>query len=41
MGQYWLIINLTKKQYLLRKRYNTGAKLMEFSWMDNAYIRGM
>lgn len=35
MGQYYLIINLTKKQYIKRSRYNTGAKLMEMGWMGN------
>lgn len=43
MGQYYRIVNLTKKEYLEPWSYNCGAKLMESSYIDrnlksNPYI---
>lgn len=37
MGQYWIIVNVTKKQWI--DCYEFGvSKMMEFSWIGNPYI---
>lgn len=37
MGQYWIIVNLTKKQWI--DSYVFGvSKMMEFAWVNNPYL---
>ena len=35
MGQYYRAVNIDKKQYISPHSYDCGAKLMEFSYIDN------
>ncbi len=41
MGQYYLIVNVDKKEYLYAHRYDNGLKLMEFSWIGNNMVNAM
>ena len=38
MGQYYICVNLDKKEYLKPWDYDNGAKLMEHSYIGNNYI---
>ena len=38
MGQYYKPVNLDKKQGLESWTYDTGAKLMEHSWLGNSFV---
>ena len=39
MGQYYKCINLTKKEVIETWDYNSGSKLMEFSWERNPVVK--
>lgn len=39
MGQYFLAVNLDKKEYLKPHDYDNGLKLMEHSWRDNNFMK--
>lgn len=39
MGQYYLAVNLDKKEFLSPHKYDSGAKLMEHSWFENKLVR--
>ncbi len=41
MGQYYKIVNLTKKQYLHPHRFGDGLKLMEFSMSASGVMAGL
>lgn len=38
MGQYYKPINIDKKQFLYSHDYGNGLKLMEHSWIGNAFV---
>lgn len=38
MGQYYLAVNLSKKEYLEPHDYDNGAKLMEHSYLGNDFV---
>jgi len=38
MGQYYKPINMDKKQFVYSHTYNNGLKLMEHSWVGNAFV---
>lgn len=38
MGQYFIAVNLSKKEYLHPHDYDTGAKLTEHSWVGDNLI---
>ena len=41
MGQYWLIINEDKKEYIRPHGLGDGAKLMEFGCSSNGTLTGL
>ena len=41
MGQYYNIVNLTKKEVIIPHDYDNGLKLMEFSWEGNSVIKAL
>jgi len=38
MGQYYLPINMDKKQFVHSHSYDNGLKLMEHSWIGNDFV---
>lgn len=38
MGQYYKPINIDKKQFVYSHDYGNGLKLMEHSWIGNAFV---
>lgn len=38
MGQYYLAVNLDKKEFLSPHKYDSGAKLTEHSWFKNRLL---
>ena len=41
MGQYYLTVNKTKKQYLNPHKFGSGLKLMEFSGDQESIMQGL
>lgn len=41
MGQYYLVVNLDKKQYLHPHRFGDGLKLMEFGMSGRGTMAGL
>jgi len=41
MGQYYVVVNLTKKQYLYPHRFNEGVKLLEFGASGGGTMTGL
>lgn len=38
MGQYYLPVNIDKKEYVYSHDYENGLKLMEHSWIGNGFM---
>ncbi|MET4545678.1 hypothetical protein ABIE26_002996 [Pedobacter africanus] len=38
MGQFYLPVNLDKRQYLFAHEYGSGLQLMEHSWIGNSFV---
>ncbi len=38
MGQYFNVVNLTKKELISPYDFDNGAKIMEHSWIGNEYV---
>lgn len=38
MGQYYMPISIEKKEFVLSHDYGNGLKLMEHSWIGNAFV---
>lgn len=41
MGQYYIIANLDKREYLKPHDFNEGAKLLEFIYSENSIMTGL
>lgn len=41
MGQYYLIVNVDKKEYIHPHNFGNGMKLMEWSWNGNRVIKAL